>query len=172
MIRPELSASRTPYPRASATPPKWGPHRRTSKNIGVNFPLVMGCTRNTTSYVTYDMYYGIFKRQILNYFNKLLTLRSRRHKTSWAFQPLTGWLVSIIQKNIIWKYFQNNRFLNFYTGDMEEIYGKMFHAQYNQKGLQADDEDQSNFPIICISSFVVLICLIWIYYHFAPVVHR
>ena len=41
----QLSIS-PPHPRAIATPQKWGPHRRTPKNIGLNFPLVMGCTRD------------------------------------------------------------------------------------------------------------------------------
>ena len=47
----QLSIS-PPHPRAIATPQKWGPHRRTPKNIGVNFPLVMGCTPNFEIKVT------------------------------------------------------------------------------------------------------------------------
>ena len=57
----QLSIS-PPHPRAIATPQKWGPHRRTPKNIGLNFPLVMGCTRLMKPYSRLFKQLSLYKK--------------------------------------------------------------------------------------------------------------
>jgi len=39
-------------------------------------------------------------------------------------------------------------------------------------GTLTEDEENSNFPIIFISTFVFIIFMIWIYYNFAPILRR